>query len=175
MLVALLAAGCAASDPEWFQVCGSRATASAPACPEGFECRDGSCEVHPTRLWTLSVDHGVVPDSWDWLGPDATVCAREGDALRCTQEASNTTTASWDGCWLRRATATELVEGIWMSVYDNDRPGIGACREVLTVRPGKVLCAEQRVRLGKRDFADKSWTLRCGDGVEIHGSLTPFP
>jgi len=160
---------------------GCGGTCATGTCSAGFTCSAGSCTLDPSSRWTITVTTGSIPVDGGWntfSAPDAMVCLWIAGKRTCTADSGDTLTPAW-GCEFPAMTASTLMAGIDVEMFDNDRFGAGTCGEVLTSEPGEAICTRGTVKVTAANFASRTWGAGCldsmgGTRMSFNAKLTPL-
>ena len=99
-----------------------------------------------------------------WSGaPDPTVCLDLSAGRRCTQEGSETWRPSWN-CAVADVSARELLGGVQMELFDNNRWGTGTCGEAVTAPPGNSICQSSLHVFTLDELTRGAWSQACAQG-----------
>jgi hypothetical protein len=156
---------------------GCLGTCTTGACPKGYVCGGiGTCSVDPLSKWSLTVTKGTIPvdKSWNLFSkPDSMVCVWISTTRMCTQESLDTLSPSW-GCTISAyATGAQLLAGIDMESFDNDRSGAGSCSEAVSTAPGESICTKGAHVFKATEISSGLWSAGCAD-MTWSGTLSPL-
>lgn len=159
--------------------CGGKC--STGTCNAGFKCSTGACAVDPASKWIITVTKGTLPTdpgSNSFSKPDAMVCLWIGGKRLCTQDSPDSLTPTW-GCGFPAVSASTLMAGVDVEMFDNDRSATGSCGEALTAAPGEAICPKGTVAIGAANFASKTWGASCKTAtgtvvMSFEATLTPM-